>query len=148
MPELDLFALPLQIQSPPFPVLLLAREVDLDGLHQLCFPVIWLSIGFRQWGLAVGDQGRRREGSGCLFPWLPLLNWSLPHSSTKDHSSCQAVLFIERPSFCSCNHLLPLPLQAKCSLLLLVTGYCIVSYDFSEPMLLNLGCTLESSEEF
>lgn len=61
---------------------------------------------------------------------------SLLHPSTRDHCPCQAVLFSELLSLSSYNHLL-----------LVVIGYCIMSYDFSEPVILNFGCTLEPSGE-
>lgn len=76
-----------------------------------------------QWGIQAGGEWDRN----VYCPgFLPLEH----HSSTKDHSSCRVVLFTELPFQYSCNLLLPLPVQTKHSLLLLVTGYCIVSYDF------------------
>lgn len=60
-----------------------------------------------------------------------LVNWSLLHLSTENHCSCQTVPVIE-----------------LFSSMVLVTGDYIVFYDFTEQVLLNLGYTLESSEQY
>lgn len=137
MPELDIFHLPpFKFTPHPFHPYSGPREAHWHGLYQLGSLVIWLFFGFNKVDRQLEIEGRRREGRECLFPLLSPHWTCLCHPSIRDLCPYQTVLFIELLSLRSYNHLL-----------LLVKSYCIMSYDFSKPVLLNLGCTLESSGE-